>query len=648
MCIFFFSTSPAPASSHSRLVPSYVSFLQVVVRAERAAEFPEDTSTALHDETGHIAWQAMPVLCHFILSEMGRRLLQNARVLELGAGIGVPGLLAGRVCKELILTDNNEAVVERLQRNVDFNREDMSCSHEAVRVVNVVWGSDSFPPEHVIARHAIDVVLGSDVIYSTSSARAFLETAKGFVAQQDGVIVLAYIPRWPSVDRALHDVIREEDLMAEVVPLVSFLPSTEVGDGELSPDKAPLPKGTCLLLVRPNSFHSASTCGTKKRYEPRSSSSLASPELRVREDFDAEKALIELRIGPEHIDDCLPESCRRAGVDSETSTLISVQVDATGPISVTPLQAEALSRAFCALPLTGRVSELRFKECWLGDEGWSRLAPGLLSGGCAQTLSVLSAIGDEIGQAAASTISKMLPNCSQLSSLCLTRNLLGDAGALALAEGLATCNVLTSLTLSRCGIGDAGVAAVVKALPQSLLELDVSSNEFSALGLADMATALRITKAPALTHLNISGNELGPSGGAELAEALPVGTPQLEHLDLRGCCLADSGVKWLSEALPLCKEISTLHLGSSGMGDVGVIALADVLPSCPQLKHLGLAMNSVTGGSLHKVLFIRFMLCCDESTLVLHRCYLTVSVCVLCKGGYKVCAAKCERFRLPF
>jgi hypothetical protein len=50
-----------------------------------------------------VAWQAMPVLCHFIISPRGQRLLRGARVLELGAGIGVPGLLAGRVCKELTL-----------------------------------------------------------------------------------------------------------------------------------------------------------------------------------------------------------------------------------------------------------------------------------------------------------------------------------------------------------------------------------------------------------------------------------------------------------------------------------------------------------------------------------------------------------------
>ena len=64
---------------------------EVMIRAERASQFPGESSTAVNDETGHVAWQAMPVLCYFILSERGQQLLRNARVMELGAGIGVPG-----------------------------------------------------------------------------------------------------------------------------------------------------------------------------------------------------------------------------------------------------------------------------------------------------------------------------------------------------------------------------------------------------------------------------------------------------------------------------------------------------------------------------------------------------------------------------
>ena len=48
------------------------------------------------DDTGTVLWPAAPLLCYFLLSDAGRRLVHGASVLELGAGVGIPGLIAGR------------------------------------------------------------------------------------------------------------------------------------------------------------------------------------------------------------------------------------------------------------------------------------------------------------------------------------------------------------------------------------------------------------------------------------------------------------------------------------------------------------------------------------------------------------------------
>jgi predicted nicotinamide N-methyase len=93
-----------------------------------------------------------------------------------------PGLRSLKVCYDKLfsnfdfnynlrrytLTDNNVAVVARLLRNVELNRPALACE---ARVATVAWGGDSVPPEHVV-----DVVLGSDVVYSADSALAFLST----------------------------------------------------------------------------------------------------------------------------------------------------------------------------------------------------------------------------------------------------------------------------------------------------------------------------------------------------------------------------------------------------------------------------------------------------------------------------------------
>jgi predicted nicotinamide N-methyase len=63
----------------------------------------------------------MPILCQFILSDEAQQLLADARVLELGAGVGVPGMLAGLVCRELVLTDWNPHVVDHLRAATNIN-----------------------------------------------------------------------------------------------------------------------------------------------------------------------------------------------------------------------------------------------------------------------------------------------------------------------------------------------------------------------------------------------------------------------------------------------------------------------------------------------------------------------------------------------
>tara|TARA_B110000977_G_scaffold158602_1_gene202178 strand:- start:21042 stop:22967 length:1926 start_codon:yes stop_codon:yes gene_type:complete len=518
----------------------------------------------------------MPILCHFILSSQGQNLLQGSRVLELGAGIGVPGILAGRTCAELVLTDSNDAVVERLRQNIELNQADIAC---ATRVANLLWGAGAFPSAETAAAQSIDVVLGSDVVYSASSAQSLLETANFLMAKPNGVLILAYIPRWPSVDRALHDSIKAQGLEVTSVPLASFLPSDEA----TSPDGHKLPTGACLLLLRRrDDMSSTDKENTERKTEP--------PALVTMPDHSA----VELRVAVEHLDENeLASLLADAIAGTSAATSLSVRVNATGPFAVTPTRAHTLGEALGADTCEGRISSIHVIETWLGAEGWAQLAPSLKRR--ASSLVSFSAEGDEIDAAAGAILGEALVMCTKLETVRFARNPLGDAGAAALSRNVASFAGLTSLTLSRCDIGDVGAAAVAKALPVTLMMLDLSSNEITALGLGYLSAVWREGKVPALSRLNISGNDIGPGGGAELAEALPTGTPALECLDLRGCFLSDAGLRWLAPALPSCENLVELHLGSNGVGDGAAAALAEALPGMSRLRVLGLAMNSISG-----------------------------------------------------
>ena len=49
-------------------------------------------------------------------------LIHDKVVLELGAGLGLCGIVAGLMAKEVIITDYNHTVLSQLQDNVDLNR----------------------------------------------------------------------------------------------------------------------------------------------------------------------------------------------------------------------------------------------------------------------------------------------------------------------------------------------------------------------------------------------------------------------------------------------------------------------------------------------------------------------------------------------
>eukprot|EP00966_Prymnesium_polylepis_P109420 2532774-Prymnesium_polylepis.1 len=69
-----------------------------------------------------------------------------AHALELGAGLGVPGLVAGRHARRLTLTDNNDSVIERLGRSAVHNAPLMRAPALAT-VRRLEWGGDSVPAD---------------------------------------------------------------------------------------------------------------------------------------------------------------------------------------------------------------------------------------------------------------------------------------------------------------------------------------------------------------------------------------------------------------------------------------------------------------------------------------------------------------------
>lgn len=145
---------------------------------EHEAAVDETTGEA---EAGSWVWDCALVLAHWLdTPTWSGSSLRGKRVLELGAGTGLPGLIAALLGAEVTLTDK-KALLQGLQRNVTANNLETR-----VTVEELEWGNDCShlsPP--------LDIVLMSDLLYDPKSMPALCKTLLD-LSDSHTEILLAY------------------------------------------------------------------------------------------------------------------------------------------------------------------------------------------------------------------------------------------------------------------------------------------------------------------------------------------------------------------------------------------------------------------------------------------------------------------------
>ncbi|MCO5573617.1 hypothetical protein L7F22_053728 [Adiantum nelumboides] len=143
-------------------------------------------SEVIEEDYGLHVWPCSIVLAEYIWQQKDR--FTGVHVLELGAGTGLPGIVAAKVGAHVILTDlenNSKQVFENLSKNCEQNAVD--C-----KILALTWGDwDS---------SMLDlnpgIVLGADVLYSASDFDDLFATV-AFLLQKkpEAVFITAYEPR---------------------------------------------------------------------------------------------------------------------------------------------------------------------------------------------------------------------------------------------------------------------------------------------------------------------------------------------------------------------------------------------------------------------------------------------------------------------
>ncbi|TRZ00992.1 hypothetical protein DNTS_033376 [Danionella cerebrum] len=121
-----------------------------------------------------VVWDAAIVLCMYL--EAGNVDLKGKRVIELGAGTGLVGIVAALLGANVTITDRAPAL-ELLSANV---RENVPPDQQgAMRVSELTWGENL----ELYSPGSFDLILGADIVYLEESFPALLRTLEHLSAE---------------------------------------------------------------------------------------------------------------------------------------------------------------------------------------------------------------------------------------------------------------------------------------------------------------------------------------------------------------------------------------------------------------------------------------------------------------------------------
>ncbi|KAI0249402.1 hypothetical protein BJV78DRAFT_1228221 [Lactifluus subvellereus] len=204
-----------------------------------------------HPLWGHYLWNAARALAGFL--QRTPELYRGRTVLELGAGGGLPSLVAAKCgARKVVMTDYPDRVlVENMAYNVAQNVGPAAARRDgAVCVIGYVWGH---PVEPLLAMledadtkadgggaatggGAFDLILLSDLIFNHSQHRALLTTCERAIAPSGAGCVLVFYthhrPHLAQRDMTFFEMARATGWACENVVTERFPPMFPEDSGE--------------------------------------------------------------------------------------------------------------------------------------------------------------------------------------------------------------------------------------------------------------------------------------------------------------------------------------------------------------------------------------------------------------------------------
>ncbi|OAE28366.1 hypothetical protein AXG93_2490s1570 [Marchantia polymorpha subsp. ruderalis] len=124
-----------------------------------------------YDLTGQLVWPGAELLAEYLLQR--RSQMKGLSVIELGAGLGLTGLLCARLCEHVVITDYNDTILKVMQMNVDHQVSTGALPVSSAEVQKLDWSVDEHL-DSILEKHpqGFDLVMGADIyILSSFSSR---------------------------------------------------------------------------------------------------------------------------------------------------------------------------------------------------------------------------------------------------------------------------------------------------------------------------------------------------------------------------------------------------------------------------------------------------------------------------------------------
>eukprot|EP00743_Colponemidia_sp_Colp-15_P006065 GILK01006519.1.p1 GENE.GILK01006519.1~~GILK01006519.1.p1 ORF type:complete len:272 (-),score=37.57 GILK01006519.1:165-980(-) len=202
---------------------------EIVIKAKCYESWRGNILSHDTDLTGFMIWPGTHLLAHYLARNKDR--FTNAKILEVGSGMGVTGLIAGHFGQRTVLTDREDTVLALLEENIQLNNLQQTIS------VFLEWGTEV---EGFVDRNGrFDVVMGADIIYPTTQTtvmQMLFDTVKILLSPLASAYFLcSYVPRVRETTKTFLTLAHSNGLDCEILPT-----------DDISADE-PLTKGTYLF-----------------------------------------------------------------------------------------------------------------------------------------------------------------------------------------------------------------------------------------------------------------------------------------------------------------------------------------------------------------------------------------------------------------